>query len=129
MGDNFEKLTGGLFLPVLSTTPSGIQGYVFQDTSNSIVLQGMDVKITQGQKLRINEAGGAPSTGIATLSAGTVTVSTTAVTANSRIFLTVQVPSLNLGFIYVSSRTSGTSFTITSLNVLDTSQVGFLIIN
>lgn len=66
--------------------------------------------------------------GTATLSAGTVVVSTTKVTANSRIFLTVDGGTLtNLGTPYVSARTAGTSFTVSSTNVLDASNVAWVI--
>lgn len=68
--------------------------------------------------------------GVATLAAGTVTVSTTKVTANSRIMLTVQ----SLGTvtspkaIAVTSRTAGTSFVITSADATDTSTIAWMII-
>jgi hypothetical protein len=64
---------------------------------------------------------------VATLVAGTVTVANTSVTANSRIFLTVQM----LGTVTVpksvgvTARTAGTSFTITSEDTTDTSVVAY----
>ena len=63
--------------------------------------------------------------GTATLVAGTVTVPNASVTANSRIFLTTQTPGGTAGFLVVSARTPGTSFTILSSNALDTSIVAF----
>lgn len=66
--------------------------------------------------------------GSATLVGGTVVVSTTKVTANSRIFLTNNVNGGTLGSLSVSARTAGTSFTISSTNVLDTSTVAWVII-
>lgn len=63
--------------------------------------------------------------GIATLVAGTVTVATTAVTANSRIMLTAQSPGGTPGFVGISARVAGTSFTITSSNAGDTSVIGY----
>lgn len=67
--------------------------------------------------------------GIATLSGGTVVVNTKKVTASSRIFLTVQGGTLtHVGSPYVSARTAGTSFTISSVNALDTSDIGWLIV-
>lgn len=57
--------------------------------------------------------------GSATLSGGTATVSTAAVTANSLIFLTAQSGTLNLGFLYITTRTAGVSFVVNSSNVLD----------
>jgi hypothetical protein len=67
--------------------------------------------------------------GVVTLSGGTATVNTTAVTANSRIFLTPQT----LGTILrpvgigVTARTPGASFVITSMDITDTSIIGYLI--
>ncbi len=68
------------------------------------------------------------STGTATLSAGTVTVSTTAVTASSIIMLTYQGCS-SCGTPYISTKTAGTSFVITSSNGSDASSIGWVIIN
>lgn len=67
--------------------------------------------------------------GVATLVAGSVVVSTTKVSANSRIVLTVQ----SLGTITVpvaiavSARSAGTSFTILSASAIDTSVIGWQI--
>ncbi len=83
---------------------------------------------TVGDGIYVKEGSNA-TMGTATLSGGTVTVSTTKVTANSRIYLTVNGGTLtNVGSVYISGRTSGTSFTITSMNVLDASDVAWLII-
>ena len=62
--------------------------------------------------------------GIVTLVAGTATVTTT-VTANSRIFLTAQSAGGTVGAVYVSARTAGTSFTITSTSGADTSVIAY----
>ena len=66
--------------------------------------------------------------GVATLVAGTVVVNNTRITANTRIFLTIQSPAGTLGVVYVSARTAGTSFTITSTSILDTSTVAWMIV-
>lgn len=63
--------------------------------------------------------------GTATLVAGTVVVANTSVTATSRIFLTIQSPGGTVGAPYVSARTAGTSFTITSTSSTDTSVVAY----
>jgi hypothetical protein len=63
--------------------------------------------------------------GTATLVAGTVVVANTSVTATSRIFLTCQTPGGTVGALYVSARTAGTSFTITSTSGSDTSTVAY----
>jgi hypothetical protein len=71
--------------------------------------------------------------GSATLVAGTVTVTDTAITANSRIFINRFTDGGTLGDSYSITRSAGASFTITSktANVtatLDTSVVSYLII-
>lgn len=63
--------------------------------------------------------------GTATLVGGTATVANTAVTANSRIFLTSQADGGTPGFLRVSARVAGTSFTITSSSGTDTSTVAY----
>lgn len=69
------------------------------------------------------------TTGTGTLSAGTVSVSAPAVTANSVIFLTDTASSLtNVGVLAVTAKSAGTGFTVTSGNVLDASTFNYLII-
>jgi hypothetical protein len=63
--------------------------------------------------------------GTATLTAGTVTVATSAVTSNTRIQLTSQADGGTPGFLRVSARTAGVSFTITSSSATDTSTVAW----
>ena len=67
-----------------------------------------------GNKLNI-ATGTNASVGTATLSSGTITVNTTAVTSSSIISLTYQNCS-SCGTAYISARTASTSFTITSTN-------------
>lgn len=84
---------------------------------------------TAGKGLRVKEGSNAKM-GTATLVAGTVTVATTAVTANSRIFLTVQ----SLGTVAVATPiavtavTAATSFVITSASITDTSVVAWMLV-
>lgn len=66
--------------------------------------------------------------GTATLVAGTVTVANTRVTANSRIFLCVHAQGGTPGFLRVSARVAGTSFTVLSSSGTDTSTVAYLIV-
>jgi hypothetical protein len=71
---------------------------------------------TAGYKHAIVE-GANCAMGVATLTSGTgtFTVNNTIVTDNSRIFLTTQDPNGGIpGAAYISTRTSGTSFTILS---------------
>lgn len=83
---------------------------------------------TAGNGLYVKEGSNARM-GQATLSGGTVTVNNTSITANTRIFLTPDGGTLtNVGFVWVSARSVGNSFTITSSNVLDTSNVDWLLV-
>jgi hypothetical protein len=79
-----------------------------------------------GKGIKIKEGSNAKM-GTATLVGGTTTVNTTAVAANSRIFLTSQSDGGTVGFQRVSARTAGTSFTITSSSGSDTSTVAWII--
>lgn len=82
---------------------------------------------TLGAGFRVKEGTNAKM-GTAVLVAGTVVVSTTAVTANSRIFLTSNADGgTPASAVRVSARTAGTNFTITSPNALDTSTIAWII--
>jgi hypothetical protein len=98
-------------------------GNVLGDATN-----GGDWKIQRlGKTLCIKEGTNAKM-GVATLVAGTVTVSTTAVTANSRIFLCHQNSAGTRGSVAVTTITAGTSFVITSTNAADTSTIAWFIL-
>ncbi len=99
-------------------------------TAGGLVGFGDDVKLeTVGKGLYIKEGTNA-TMGVATLVLGVVVVNTTKVTANSRIFLThntlgtITVPVA----VAVTARTAGTSFTITSANLTDTSTIAWVIL-
>ncbi len=97
----------------------------------------LGLKLTDQGQLAIQQSGAGLSIkegsnckqGTATLSGGTVTVSTTAVTASSRIWLTVQ----SLGTVAVpkavgvTTVTASTSFVITSADATDTSVIAWQI--
>lgn len=96
------------------------------------------VSITSSGDLQLNVAGngvyikeGSNATmGTGTLVAGTLTISNTKVTATSRIFLTDTGGGVlaNIGALYLSARNAGTSFTVSSSNILDTSTFEWIII-
>jgi hypothetical protein len=69
------------------------------------------------------------TTGTAILAAGVATVANAAVAAGSIILLTSQVDGGTPGWLRVSTRSNGVSFTITSSSNVDTSTVGWEIIN
>jgi len=94
----------------------------FQTDGNLVVGNaGHGLLVKEGTNARL---------GAVTLSSGSATVSTSAVTANSRIFLMSQNLS-GVGTpqpIAVSARTAGTSFTITSASSSDASTIAWMIV-
>jgi len=84
---------------------------------------GVDVP-TAGQGLAVKEGSNARQ-GRSTLVAGAVTVANTSTVAGDEIMLTSQADGGTPGFVRVSARTAGTSFTITSGSGTDTSSVGW----
>lgn len=96
--------------------------------ANQLSLTTADLRIaTAGRGLMVAEGSNAKM-GTVALTAGAATVSTTAVTANSRIFLTNQALGGTAGFLRVSARTAGTSFTITSSSGTDTSTIAWMLV-
>jgi hypothetical protein len=102
---------------------------------------GSNVVITNPVAIRANgnldvvgtasfpNSGAAAVVGNAALSSGTVTVNTTAVKANSYIVLTRKTSGGTIGTAITYTINAGTSFTITSDNVLDTSTFTWFIVN
>ena len=80
-----------------------------------------------GNGLRVKEGTNARM-GRAQLAGGTVTVANTSITASTRIFLTPQTSGANSGFVYVSARVAGTSFTISSSNAADGNSVAWFLV-
>lgn len=105
--------------------------YALYVNSGNTVLNNGNLSLgTAGNKINI-ATGTNASVGRATLVGGTVTVNTTAVTANSEIFLTDRTTGAltNVGTLTVGTVVAGTSFVINSTNILDTSNVSWFIIN
>lgn len=102
-----------------NTSPTTGQVW-FDGTHLQVNLGGTTYQLDQNIK--------STASGVVTLSGGTATVSNALVTANSRIFLTAQALGTVTGGVglAISARSVGTSFTIKSENVLDTSVVGWI---
>lgn len=98
-------------------------------TDSSLDVTGNLKTSAVGSGLYVKEGTNA-TMGVATLVAGVVVVSTTKVTANSRILLTPQtLGTITLpAAVGVTARAAGTSFTITSTAVTDTSTVAWVIL-
>lgn len=107
--------------PITFVTAAANRLVIGTDGNIAIVTAGAGLKVAEGSNAKM---------GVATLVAGTVTVNTTAVTANSRIFITVQ----SLGTVAVASgyavtaRTAGMSFTLTASSITDTSILAWFIV-
>lgn len=124
--DNSTKL-------LLRVTPSGsttLTTKVTVDGTGATVNGNVSLSAV-GNELLIKEGTNA-SLGTATLVAGTVTVNNTLVTANTRIFVSVDNAGVvaNLGAVYEDNtvRVAGTSFTIKSTNPLSTATVSWLFV-
>ena len=120
-------------------TPYGSPTYSSLTVTNGLTVSGGSVTFAPNVPLGVNggvDISGAgyglavaegtnAKQGVATLSAGTVVVANTSVTATSRIFLTTNTPGGTPGWLQVSARTAGTSFTILSSSSTDTSVVAY----
>lgn len=114
-----DNSNGDAYCIANGTTPgSGDRLRVSTDGDVSIPTVGTGLRVAEGLNAK---------QGVVTLVAGEAVVSNTAVTANSRIFLTSQDDGGTPGFLRVSTRTAGTSFTITSSSATDTSTVAYQI--
>jgi hypothetical protein len=99
---------------------------VYQDDPQALnVFQG-STKFSSG--ITIQE-GKNEYMGIATLENGKIAIDNTTVQEDSRIFLTIQSPGGTPGFVYISARVPGKSFTITSSSTTDKSIVAWLVLN
>jgi hypothetical protein len=74
------------------------------------------------------QTGTSRTAGVATLTAGQVTVSNTLVTTSSIIQLTHQITGGTVGVLSVGTRVNNTSFVINSSSATDTSTIGYFII-
>lgn len=124
--DNSTKAASTAYVDTADALNAPLAAPTFTGT----VTSGGDLKIsTAGKGLFVKEGSNAKM-GVATLVLGTAVVTTTAVTANSRIQLTAQtlatvtVPSA----LAVSARTASTSFTILASDLTDTSTVAWFIV-
>lgn len=121
---NGEQLLGRVVNDANSAASNWIAVDRTGTTVDSVTLAGQVISSTSGKGLSVKEGSNCKQ-GTATLVAGSSVVSNTSVTANSRIFLTSQADGGTPGWLRVSARTAGTSFTITSSSATDTSTVAY----
>lgn len=115
----------GVALSLSGTNVSVIGGL---SADSSTATNGYNVP-TIGKGLTVKAgANGKLSSTAETLSAGTVVVNNTSITANSKVFLQPTTVSPVSGVLAVTAKSVGTSFTVTSSNVGDTNQFSWFIV-
>lgn len=96
-------------------------GFLALLSTNEIEVGSADLNVeTVGRGMRVKEGSNAKQGPTGSMTAGSVTVANTSVTANSRIFVCRGAGGTNPGAWYVSAQTAGTSFVVTSTNAADT---------
>jgi hypothetical protein len=122
-----------LSLPAAITAPGSLTATTTLTATlgDITATNGNLVLSTAGNKLSIATGADASVGTSAAMVAGTVTVNTTAVTASSLIFLTVNTPGGTQGTLSAptASIVAGTSFVINSSSNTDTSTVNWWIVN
>lgn len=130
---NFVTSAGGVSVTgVIATTDGDITtgtGGITAGGDRGVASSGPIVINAPGYGLQLKEGANCVM-GITNLTGGSVVIPTSSVTANSRIFLTRQEGGVlaNVGNIGVTARSSGNSFTVTSVNVLDTETFVWVIV-
>jgi hypothetical protein len=107
---------------------NGGAGISVSQASDGTQTVGVDATVSRTDRPFVVEGANAYM-GVATLAAGTATVATTAVSANSRIFLTLQDCASNVGSPYVSARTAGVSFVVNNTNTSNACSVAWVILS
>lgn len=122
----------GRGLAFYDATNASSPAYLYRDNvaeaENAGLLQlSNGLRIEGGGRLYIKDYGNSAS-GTGTLVAGTKVINNTLVTADSMIFLTAQTTGGTPGELYVSARTAGTSFTVSSTSATDTRTFAYIIV-
>lgn len=121
----------GTVTDVSVTTANGVSGSVATSTSTpaiTLTLGAITPTSVATPSIIMPNSGAAATVGNATLVGGAATVTTTAATANAYIMLTRKTSGGTIGTAVTYTIMAGTSFTITSDNILDTSTFTWLIV-
>ncbi len=122
----------GVYQTGSSTTNNFVGKTRFGGTTtpdDAVEVEGNIELVTAGNKIKIATGSNASAGVSGAMTAGSITISTTAVTANSLIFLTHATVGGTKGILSVGTITAGTSFVINSSSASDTGTVNWLIIN
>lgn len=122
-------VTGGTVAATGALSGAALTVTTIAGTGDATITAGNLILATAGKGLRIKSGGAAATVGTLTLTGATpVVVATTAVTATSLIFLTVQsTGGVPAGIAWVSARSVGVSFSVTGI-AADQSVVGWHIV-
>lgn len=115
------------FLAVNTNRIRSAGGSLDLNTGTATSLFGGAVQFALGKSL-VLPSGTNTRAGNAVLVGGTVTVSNTTVTANTIVLLTRKTSGGTIGTAITYTLSAGTSFTITSDNILDTSTFSYVLI-
>lgn len=125
-GSNYYSTTVGSTGGVTFNAVGSGSAFTYSD---AVTINGDLTLGTAGNKIFITTGSNASIGTSAAMTAGTITISTTAVSANSKVFLSVATPGGTQGFLSVGTIVAGTSFVINSSGATDTSTVNWWIIN
>ena len=142
-GDAFTTTTlNGLSATAYTFSTSGSPGLFVEGSGSTLTwrtatstasatgfLQSADWTTFNGKQKSLIDVAANGTYGTSSLSGvGSSTISTTAVTATSTIYLTLQSCS-TCGTLYVHSRVAGQKFVVDSTNILDASEFAWWVIN
>jgi len=122
----------GIYQSGANTTNNFVGATGFGATTaptDKVEITGNLALLTAGNKLKIATGSNASAGVSGAMTAGTITISTTAVTASSLIYLTHASVGGTVGVLSVGTITAGTSFVINSSSASDTSTVNWWIVN
>lgn len=129
----WARVTAASYVGIGNLGPSSVSAIelggpqLYKVASDEIASTGHLQVGTAGKGLKVKEGSNARS-GTSVLVGGAVVVSNTSVTASTRIQVTSNIDGGTPGFLRVSARTNGTSFTITSSSGTDTSTVAWFLV-
>lgn len=113
-------------------TASNVANYpaLLRNGKNFDFVNGNNTEYIDGRfkGLALKTSDGRIGSGSMNATPGAVTISNTAVTGSSKIFLQRTNGGTNYGHLYISAQSAGVSFTVTSTDVNDTSNFDFIII-
>jgi hypothetical protein len=137
VGNGITILSEGYTYSTQSSVAAPTSSFFMRGNESTGVNKILDIRdVNNNGLLQLNTIGGMSIRegtnafmGVSTLVGGTVNVPNTVIASGSRIFLTHQNVGGTVGTPYVSAKTSGSGFVITSTSASDTSQIAWRVVN